>query len=67
MTSEIDPAGYVRRASEMIGLQIAPDDEGAVVAIFANLVRAADSLAAFALPETVEPAATFVAFDDGGR
>jgi Protein of unknown function (DUF4089) len=66
MTSEIDPTGYVRRAEEMIGLQISPDDETAVVAIFANLARAAASLAAFPLAEAVEPAAIFIAFDENG-
>jgi hypothetical protein len=64
MTSEIEPTSYVRRSAEMVGVQIAPDDEGAVVAIFANLARATASLAAFQLPEAVEPAPIFIAFDD---
>jgi Protein of unknown function (DUF4089) len=63
----IDSVGYVRSASETIGVQIAPDDEGAVVAMFANLARAAAFLNAFPLSEAVEPAATFTAFDDGAQ
>jgi Protein of unknown function (DUF4089) len=58
---------YVRRTAEVVGIQLAPHDEAAVVAIFANLARRAAFLSAAPLLEEIESAAIFTAFDDGAR
>lgn len=67
MASERDVTDYVRRTAETMELQLAPDDEAAVVAVFANLARGAAFLSAFPLSEEIESASIFTVFEDGGE
>ena len=63
----MDVTDYVHRTAEIVGIQLAPHDEAAVVAVFANLARRAAFLSAAPLPEEIESASIFTAFDGGAR
>jgi hypothetical protein len=65
--SERDLTAYVHRTAEIVGIQLAAHDEAAVVAVFANLARRAAFLFAAPLPEEIESASIFTAFDVGER
>jgi Protein of unknown function (DUF4089) len=55
----LDPARYVPQAASAVGLSLAPDDLGAVVAAFAVLARVAGPVMAFPLPEELIAAPVF--------
>jgi hypothetical protein len=60
MEDPFDPARYVPLAAAAIGLPIAPEDLGDVIANLAVLARAAGAVMAFPLPEELVAAAIFV-------
>ena len=60
MPTEFDPALYVPQAAAALGLEIAPEDFGEVVAAFSVLARAAGGLMATPLPEDLVAAAVFM-------
>jgi len=64
MTEPFDPARFVPLAAAAVGLPLAPEDLGNVVAAFAVLARVAGPVMAFPLPEEVVSAAVF-APDEG--
>jgi len=55
-----DPAIYVPQAAAALGLEIAPEDLGDVVAAFAVLARVAGPVMATPLPEELVSAAVFI-------
>ena len=59
MADASDLAGYVKAAAAVIGLTIADEDLGDVVAAFAVLARVSAPVMAFPLPEDVVAAAVF--------
>jgi hypothetical protein len=59
MAEPFDPAQYVPAAASAIGLPIAPEDIGGVIAAFAVLARVAAPVMAFDLPEDLVAAAVF--------
>jgi hypothetical protein len=64
MAEPVDPARYVPMAAAAMGLALAPEDLGDVIAAFAVLARVAGPVMAFPLPEDMVAAAVFTP-DDG--
>ena len=59
MSAQFDPALYVPQAAAALGLEIAPEDFGDVVAAFAVLARVAGQVMATPLSEELVAAAVF--------
>ena len=57
--SQFDGATYVDQASALVGLSIPPSLRSGVIANFEHIQQIAQPVMEFALPETVESAATF--------
>jgi hypothetical protein len=66
MGEPLDLPTYVRQAAAVVGLPIAEEDFGDVVAAFAVLARVSGPVMAFPLPEDVIAAAVFTP-DDGAE
>jgi hypothetical protein len=59
MANSFDPASYVPIAASALGLPVAEEDAGDVIAAFAVLARVANVVMSFPLPEEVIAAAVF--------
>jgi len=64
MEEQFDPARYVPLAAAALGLSLASEDLGDVIAAFAVLARVARPVMAFPLPEELIAAGVFVAGEE---
>jgi hypothetical protein len=64
MAEPFDPARYVPLAAAAVGVSIAPQDLGDVIASFAVLARVAQPVMSFPLQEELIAAAVFVPGDE---
>ena len=65
MTEPFNSATYVAQAAAALGLPLAPEDKGDVIAAFAVLAKVAGPVMAFPLPEELIAAAVFVPGQEG--
>ena len=59
LETQFDAATYVDQASALAGLSLPPSLRSGVIANFEHLLKIAQPVVEFPLPETVESAATF--------
>jgi hypothetical protein len=67
MADSFDPARYVPIAAAAVGLPLAPEDLGSVIAAFTVLSRVAGPVMAFSLPEDLVAAGVFTPDAEGER